>query len=666
MTPSNNLFASIDMGTNSFKMLIIQTDKTGKFLSIDRHKDPVCLGRGFSSSISKESLFRAVTCLKRFNQVLKSQQNSPQQAICVATATVREASNVFDFKRSVLESIGFEVSVLSGEEEARFVYLGVLQFLPVFDNRVLVGSTEFVIGERGNVVLGVSLKLGHVGLTQKFGKDWNLMEMREFVKLVIKESELAEKVKDLGGFEVVVGTSGTVRAIERAVFNGYGKEFVEGNEVLLRDCKREWKFSRGELSGVVERVCREGEEERVKRDGGRSEFIVAGSVLLEEIFEAVGIEEMEVSEYALGEGVIAETLSKVFEGYDLNANARWHSAVRLATRFSGKKGIKSAAQCSSIAKEIFEGLRKWGEVAGNQINVFLDVKDHECLEAACLLHNIGLITGKKGYHKQSYHIIMNGNHLQGYSAEEVKLIALLTRHHRKKFPKFDGGSLQEFAEELKQKFRVLCAIVRLSVVLQQSDGLNFQDMEFLHSQEGFQTDIQGSRAIASFPLPEDMGKKLRNELENFKILLDLQREAGNATVSMEVEKVRLLLFTLSAFSKQQHGLKIHLENDKRVSSLFPNQVRNPPQEGLGKVALRFSILQKHGVCFQKNALYWRRGRPLWLVMEEALTVDYVLEMLDFEITLIIGICFDMGPLEGGSCGSYMTITGSKLIKKFNP
>lgn len=358
MTPSNNLFASIDMGTNSFKMLIIQTDKTGKFLTIDRHKDPVCLGRDFSSSISKESLIKAVTCLKRFNQVLKANKISPQQTICVATATVREANNVFDFKRSVHESIGFEVSVLSGEEEARFVYLGVLQFLPVFDKRVLVidiggGSTEFVIGEKGNVVLGVSLKLGHVGLTQKFGKDWNLMEMREFVKLVIKESELVEKIKAFGGFEVVVGTSGTIRAIEKAVFNGYGKEYVEGNEVLPRDCKREWKFSRGELSGVVERVCREGEEEGVKREGffkRRSEFIVAGSVLLEEIFEAVGIEEMEVSEYALGEGVIAETLSKSFEGYDLNENARWQSAVRLATRFSGKKGIKSAARCSSIAK----------------------------------------------------------------------------------------------------------------------------------------------------------------------------------------------------------------------------------------------------------------------------------------------------------------------------
>ncbi|KAJ6928434.1 hypothetical protein NC652_012514 [Populus alba x Populus x berolinensis] len=463
MTPSNNLFASIDMGTNSFKMLIIQTDKTGKFLTIDRHKDPVCLGRGFSSSISKESLFRAVTCLKRFNQVLKANKIPPPTGnMCLPLLLYVKQVMFLTSKDQFLNQLALKFLFCLVKRRQGFVYLGVLQFLPVFDKRVLVidiggGSTEFCDWGKRECCFGGVFEVGSCGFDSKVW--W---------------------------FRGFVGTSGTVRAIERAVFNGYGKEFVEGNEVLLRDCKREWKFSRGELSGVVERVCREGEEERVKRDGffkRRSEFIVAGSVLLEEIFEAVGIEEMEVSEYALGEGVIAETLSKVFEGYDLNANARWHSAVRLATRFSGKKGIKSAAQCSSIAK--------------------------------------------------------NGNHLQGYSAEEVKLIALLTRHHRKKFPKFDGGSLQEFAEELKQKFRVLCAIVRLSVVLQQSDGLNFQDMEFLHSQEGFKLIFREAGAIASFPLPEDMGKELRNELENFKI---------------------------------QHGLKIHLENDKRVSSLFQTRI----------------------------------------------------------------------------------------------
>lgn len=357
MSPSSsNLFASIDMGTNSFKMLIVQADPSGKFLTIDRHKNPVCLGRDSSTSISVESHLRALQCLQEFNQILKSNDISPHRIRCVATAAVREADNAIELRKAIHESTGLDVVVLSGEEEARFVYLGVLQFLPVFEKRVLVvdiggGSTEFVIGERGNVILGVSLKLGHVGLTQKSLSSGNVLDMRKFVKLVIRESGLIEKVKDCG-FEVVVGTSGTIRAIEKAVVYGYGQDLVNSNEVLFRNCNRDWKFSRGEFRSVVDRLCNEGVEERMRRDEffkRRSEFIVAGAVLLEEIFEALGIEEMEVSGYALGEGVIAETLAKVFDGYDLNPSTRWLSVVRLATRYSGKKGIKSAAKCASIA-----------------------------------------------------------------------------------------------------------------------------------------------------------------------------------------------------------------------------------------------------------------------------------------------------------------------------
>ena len=77
---------------------------------------------------------------------------------------------------------------------------------------------------------------------------------------------------------------------------------------------------------------------------------MAGAVLLEEIFEVIGIEDMEVSGYALGEGVIAESLGKVYGGYDLNANVRWRSVVQLAMRFNSKKSMRVAAQCAGIAK----------------------------------------------------------------------------------------------------------------------------------------------------------------------------------------------------------------------------------------------------------------------------------------------------------------------------
>nr|POE44706.1 hypothetical protein CFP56_77933 [Quercus suber] len=93
--------------------------------------------------------------------------------------------------------------------------------------------------------------------------------------------------------------------------------------------------------------------------------------------------------------------------------------------------------------------------------------------------------GKKGYHKRTYQIIMDGGHLHGYSTEEVKLMALLARHHRKKFPKSDHASLIAFSNEVKQKFRSLCAIVRISVALQQHQCINIQEMILSISHEGF-------------------------------------------------------------------------------------------------------------------------------------------------------------------------------------
>ncbi|KAJ4719365.1 Ppx-GppA phosphatase protein (Exopolyphosphatase) [Melia azedarach] len=532
------LFASIDMGTNSFKLLIIRAYPNGKFFTVDRLKESVVLGRDLSSSslISVQSQSRSFESLRAFKDVIQSHNIKKDHTLAVATAAVRRAENKKEFIEGVKEKIGFDVDVLSGEEEARFVYLGVLQFLPVYDKLVLCvdiggGSTEFVIGKKGKIVFCDSLNLGHVSLSEKFAtcsgsKDGSL-GMRECIRLVIRESGLIERVKEFG-FEVAVGCSGTIRAIEKAVFNGYYQDFVD-NVGVFGDCKRDWRLSRGELRSVVERLCSGGGEgEKVRKEmffKRRSEFIVAGAVLLEEIFELLGIEEMDISGYGLGEGVIADSLAKVFGGYDWNANARWRSVVRLATRFNNKKRIKAAAECASIAKDIFEDLRKCDDLDNNQVTLIasLDDKDLEYLEAACLLHDIGLFTSKKGYHKQSYHIITNGDHLYGYSTEEIKLIALLTRFHRKKFPKFNHALLEEFPEQAKQKFRLLCIIIRLSVTLQQNESVNLQEMKFSHSHEGFKLVINKATDQTYLPVraqskKEEIETELGKELEYFKMV----------------------------------------------------------------------------------------------------------------------------------------------------
>ncbi|KAK4402145.1 hypothetical protein Sango_0955200 [Sesamum angolense] len=313
--------------------------------------------------------------------------------------------------------------------------------------------------------------------------------MREHIRNELENSGLIEKIKEFK-IDVVIGSSGTIKAIEKAVCKGYVLEVQENVGVFEEFVKREWRFTRHELRCLVERLYdEEGEiDGKMKRMGffkRRAAFILAGTVLLDEIFDGLGIEEIEVSGYALGEGVITEMLGQVFKGFDLNANARWRSVVRLASRFNNKKRMKAANMCASVAREIVEGLRKLHELHndGNdddELSVSLDDRDLEYLDAATLLHNIGLYTGKKGYHKQSYRIILNGDHLQGYSKEEIKLIALLVRYHRKKFPKSDA-----LEGSAKEKFRSLCTIMRVSYAVQQCLPVNFEFMEFIHSPEGF-------------------------------------------------------------------------------------------------------------------------------------------------------------------------------------
>ncbi|XP_042518303.1 exopolyphosphatase [Macadamia integrifolia] len=529
---SSKLLAVVDMGTNSFKMLVVRAEPNGKFLAVDRIKEPVVLGSGMladDATISPDAQHRAIVALRKFDQVLQSQRIHYTKI--VATSAVREAANRLEFLSRIREEVGFEVDVLSGEEEARLVYLGVLQFLPVYDATVLTvdiggGSTEFVIGKQGKVLFATSLKLGHVTLTEAFVKDGKLVDMRNHIRSVLQESGLIEKVREIG-FEIAVGSSGTVRSIENAIFRGYGRGLTN-NIAPLAEFGRDWRFSREELGVVAESLCclDTGGIDAARRAGffkRRSEFITAGAVLLSEIFETLDIDEMRVSGSALGEGIVSEILATSCDDYDINVNSRWRSVVHLSTRFNSPKKMKSAVYCASIAREFFEGVRKCDVLTNheNKCAFFLDEKDLEYLEAACLLHSIGIFIGKKRYHKQSYHIIKNSNHLHGYSAEEVELIALLARYHRKKFPSYDQPSLQHFENDINQKFRLLCAIIRISVAIQQCQWMTFEGLELSPSDKGFKVVL---KQVTDQPLltdsrhqtVKDIEDELRPELENFK------------------------------------------------------------------------------------------------------------------------------------------------------
>ncbi|MGL6281795.1 MAG: Ppx/GppA phosphatase family protein, partial [Microcoleaceae cyanobacterium] len=167
------MLAAIDMGTNSLHMVIVKVDTTlPTFSIIDREKETVRLGDCEpNGNLKLENMARAIATLKRFQAIAQTFQ--VEQFITVATSAVREAPNGREFLKQVADELGIDVSLISGQEEARRIYLGVLSAME-FNNQPHIiidiggGSTELILGDGMEPRYLSSTKLGAVRQTKEF------------------------------------------------------------------------------------------------------------------------------------------------------------------------------------------------------------------------------------------------------------------------------------------------------------------------------------------------------------------------------------------------------------------------------------------------------------------------------------------------------------------
>eukprot|EP00271_Cylindrocystis_brebissonii_P013819 TRINITY_DN3413_c0_g1_i6.p1 TRINITY_DN3413_c0_g1~~TRINITY_DN3413_c0_g1_i6.p1 ORF type:complete len:758 (-),score=121.71 TRINITY_DN3413_c0_g1_i6:752-3025(-) len=501
--PNSRMFAAVDMGTNSFHMVVVRADAAGRFEIDDVEKDDVRLGSGSAgfSMITPDAEERALAAIRRFRKIASVRDATMR---VVATSAVREARNRRAFVRKVQEATGVDVEVLSGREEACLIYAGVLQALPVFSKTVLTvdiggGSTEFVLGREGEPLFATSLKLGHIRLTERFvGTEplnrSNLDEMRRYIRVVLADSGVQEVVRN-AVFEVAIGSSGTIETVEQMIHslggasssgghdkgngsggpNGAASEGGASNATSRNFQEKE--FTLEDLRALSKRILKaKTPEARAKLPGlpeKRADVIVGGVVLLEEIFLALGIERMCVSPYALREGVIVDTLSREWKSFCPSPNLRRTSVLNLAEKFNIDRRMASALHSSTLALEILAGLqtcRTGGKDCMSEAVQQLGESDAEVLEAATVLHYVGMFISHKSYHKHSHYLIKNNEHLLGFTPMEVEMIALLARYHRKKVPSAKDEELAKLPEDIQRQLKALCAIIRVAVALDRCDS----------------------------------------------------------------------------------------------------------------------------------------------------------------------------------------------------
>ncbi|MEG8947100.1 Ppx/GppA phosphatase family protein [Rosettibacter firmus] len=449
--------AAIDLGTNSFHLIIVKIKNNGGFEIIDREKEVIRLGEGSAGDIKlilPDAIERALSCLKRFKGIAEA-HNAKIRA--VATSAVREAHNKNDFIQKVYNETGINVEVVSGFEEARLIYLGVLKALPIYNKKALIidiggGSTEFLIGKKGNPIYSVSLKIGAVRLSQKFFPDYiitksRLEECRRWVEGEI--FPIVEHIKK-EGFEISVGSSGTIMSTGQMI-NAIKKGTTNSITPL-----NNFVFNKKELEKISEEILKRktpGDRKKIPAmDEKRADIIPAGIIILQTIFDLLDINEMTISNYALREGIVIDTLQK--HASEINkpvlSDIRKESIFHLAEKCNYDK--KHSEHVAKLSLQIYDDL----------INLHkLDTEYRELLEAAAILHDVGYNISYANHHHHSYYLIKNSE-LLGFNENEIDIIAHTARYHRKSHPKPSHSEFEELSDKTKQVIKKLSSILRIA------------------------------------------------------------------------------------------------------------------------------------------------------------------------------------------------------------
>lgn len=458
MTTPN--LAAIDVGTNSFHLVVVKLLPDDRFTVLNKEKIIVRLGESAKQikHLTEEAMDRGVEAMKLFRLVAERME-APVRA--VATSAVREARNGEEFIERVLKATGIEIEVVSGFEEARLIYLGVIQALPVFDDRVALfdiggGSTEILVGERGKPLYANSFKLGAIRMTQRFFPNETITEdeaeaLRLFVRgeLYFASQEVRSREPDC-----LIASSGTAQTIAAMVLTERGE--------TVPDSLNDVRISRSEAKKVVKQILKaKSFSERAKLPGcdpRRADIVAAGGIVLETVMEELGFNEFTISSYALREGIILDTIRKNAEAEGGTpahlSDLRYETVMKIGRtyNFDEKHGLHVA----KLALRLYDDLIPLHNLGDDS---------RELLEAAAILHDIGYYISHAAHHKHALYLILNSEML-GFNDEEIALIANVARYHRKSHPKTRHPEFAQLNKGDQERVRILSGILRIA------DGLD--------------------------------------------------------------------------------------------------------------------------------------------------------------------------------------------------
>ena len=477
--------AAVDIGSNSIRLVVAEASSARLYRLLTDEKAHIALAAGADrkGNLLPEAIQGAATAIS--SMVSIAQGFGADQIRLVATAAVRDAPNKADFIDLVRARTDMLTEILSGDDEARLAHESVAHAFDLSAARAAVldiggGSTELALSAGGVIERLISIPIGAVRLTDRFGAADRTdpsgnQAMFNFVRRTLRSKIERPSVQP----QVMFGTGGTFTtlatiAMKRAeIESGTGSTPSDGSTAPIR--VRGYEISRAEVKHTLQWLRSMDVQTRRGVPGlsaDRAGIIIAGITLVEGVMRRLGVNNLRIHDRGVRDGILLEMLRERFET-PIAASGfpdRRRGVIEFGRRCNFEES--HSKHVAELALSLYDQLVAIETASSDEPPAWASDESRDILHAASLLRDVGYFINYTGHHRHSYHLIVHSE-LPGFSPRELELVGNVARYHRKARPKKKHAQYRSLDDNDRLTVRRLAAVLRIA------DGLDRTHMQLV-------------------------------------------------------------------------------------------------------------------------------------------------------------------------------------------
>jgi len=507
--------AAIDMGSNAVRFIIANFDSLYHYQRVYYHREPIRLGHSVfvNGKLDPELMNRCIELIGQFKEIIKEYPVAAMR--CIATSAVRESTNGEEFIKKILDTTGFKLEVISGNEEARLVYQAISSKIPLLNHHwVLVdlggGSVEISLINHHGVMWSQSHTMGSVRLLEELnatnnGKD----KLSKIIADYVASLKLPHQIRysQIFGF---IATGGNIEDLADISMAPATQDGV--NQLPL-----------SKLQSTIELLFRLSYNERIselKLRPDRADVILPAAMVYERLCTQSGMKQIYVPRVGTKEGVLIDLVKQL-------SHPKSHEIAQelMIEESCHQMGVKymyddlHAKKVKILSVSLFE-----------QLQPFHQLKPGDCklLIASSLLHDIGTYISYSSHHKHSMYLILNED-LAGFNENQKLLVANIARYHRKSAPNINHNEFRVLSPDDQQKVLLLSAILRIADACDREHLQKVQGIKVNQKYQGifsFQVYGEGDLGLEMWAVQKKA--KLFEEVYRAQVLISEISQGGHA------------------------------------------------------------------------------------------------------------------------------------------